>query len=168
MVRVDGTMVRLRFTLALCAGEPESVTLKVSGVAFTAAVGVPLMRPVDAFNDKPFGKAPAVNCHVKAPVPPVAVRLCEYATPTWPLGRDVVVMTGVAGVMVRVRFAVAVVTGELESVALNVSGVLLMANEGVPLINPVDAFRDKPVGSVPEVNCQVYGVVPPVAVRVCE
>ena len=43
-----------------------------------------------------------------------------------------------------------------------------MASEGVPLISPVAAFSDKPVGSVPEVNCQLYGVVPPVAARVCE
>ncbi len=50
--------------LAACTGEPESVTLKVSGVALTGAAGVPLISPVDTFNDNPEGKVPAVNCHV--------------------------------------------------------------------------------------------------------
>ena len=59
-------------------------------------------------------------------------------------------MTGVAGMIVSVRFTLAVSAGELESVTLNVSGVLLMASEGVPLISPVVAFSDKPVGSVPD------------------
>ncbi len=77
MVRFAGVMVRVRFAVAVCAGELESVTLNVSGVAFTAAVGVPLMRPVEAFSDKPFGRVPAVNCHVKAPDPPVAVSVWE-------------------------------------------------------------------------------------------
>ena len=35
--------------IAVCAGEPESVTLKVSGVALTGVEGVPLMSPLDAF-----------------------------------------------------------------------------------------------------------------------
>src|ERR1035441_10803845 len=86
MVRVAGAIVNARLAVEVCAEEPESVTLKLSGVAVTGAVGVPLMTPVDAFRARPFGKVPAVNCHVKAPVPPVAARLCEYATPTWPLG----------------------------------------------------------------------------------
>jgi hypothetical protein len=61
--RVAGTTVSVRFAVAVCAGDPESVTLKVSG-AETAVVGVPLMRPVEAFNANPGGIVPAMSCHV--------------------------------------------------------------------------------------------------------
>jgi|NGEPerStandDraft_6_1074524.scaffolds.fasta_scaffold167161_2 hypothetical protein len=168
MVRVAGAIVNARLAVKVCAEEPESVTLKLSGVAVTGAVGVPLMRPVDAFRARPFGKVPAVNCHVKAPVPPVAARLCEYATPTWPLGKEAVVIIRVAGVIVNVRLTLAVCVGVLESVTLNVNGVAVTATEGVPPIRPEEAFSVKPAGSVPEVNCHVRGAVPPLAASVCE
>ena len=70
-------MVRFRLTLAVWAGEPESVARKVRGVAFTWLVGVPPIRPVEAFSVSPLGKVPAVNCQVCAPFPPVAVSVCE-------------------------------------------------------------------------------------------
>src|ERR1041384_7266843 len=38
----------------------------------------------------------------------------------------------------------------------------------MPLITPVDGFRATPAGTVPEVMDQVYGAVPPAAVRVAE
>src|SRR5260370_17708928 len=91
MVGVAGVRVRVRFAVAVSAGELESVTLKVSGVATTAAVGVPLMRPVVAFSDKPFGSVPAVNVHVKAPDPPLAATGWAVPTPTCPLGTAVAV-----------------------------------------------------------------------------
>ena len=48
---------------AFRAGELESVTLKVNGVAFTAAVGFPLSTPaLDSV--KPAGSVPAVNCQL--------------------------------------------------------------------------------------------------------
>src|ERR1039457_4867599 len=106
-------MGTVRSAVAVCAGDPESVTLKVSGVAVTGAVGMPLINPVDAFSAKPAGKDPAVNCQVKAPVPPVAARLCEYAAPTWPLGKEAVVIIRVAGVIVNVRLTLAVCVGVL-------------------------------------------------------
>ena len=77
MLRAVAAMVRARVTVAVCAGEPESVALKVSGVALAAAVGVPLIKPVEPFSDKPAGIVPLVNCQVTAPVPPVAARVCE-------------------------------------------------------------------------------------------
>jgi len=58
--------------------------------------------------------------------------------------------------------------GLVESVTLKVSGVLITACEGVPLIEPVDVTGDKPVGSVPDVRDQVYGGFPPVAASVAE
>ena len=77
MVRVAGAIVSVRFTVAVCAEDPESVTLNVSGVAVTGVVGVPPISPVEAFSAKPAGNVPAVSCHVKAPVPPVAANVCE-------------------------------------------------------------------------------------------
>ena len=59
-------------------------------------------------------------------------------------------------------------TGLPESVTLNVSGVLLTAAVGVPVIAPVPAVSDRPAGKVPLVSDQAYGVVPPVAARVVE
>ena len=77
MVSAAAEMVSVRLTFAVCAGEPESVTLKLSGVAVTAAVGVPPICPVEAFKVKPAGNVPEVNCQVYAPVPPVARSVCE-------------------------------------------------------------------------------------------
>jgi hypothetical protein len=45
----------------LWTGLLESLTLKVSGVALTAAVGVPLMAPVPALSESPAGNVPLVN-----------------------------------------------------------------------------------------------------------
>jgi hypothetical protein len=168
IVNVAGAMVRFKFTVAVCAEDPESVTLNVSGVAVTGVVGVPPISPVEAFSAKPAGNVPAVSCHVKAPVPPVAARLWEYATPTWPLGRDVVVIVNVAGAMVRFKFTVAVCAEDPESVTLNVSGVAVTGVVGVPPISPVEAFSAKPAGKVPAVSCHVKAPVPPVAANVCE
>jgi hypothetical protein len=39
---------------------------------------------------------------------------------------------------------------------------------GEPLMAPVDAVRDSPAGSVPELSDHVFGVVPPVDARVAE
>ena len=76
-------------------------------------------------------------------------------------------MVNSAGVMVSVKVAFAVCTGEPESVTLK-PRVAVIGTAGVPLIRPLDALSDRPVGSVPAVNCQVYAPVPPVAARVCE
>ena len=64
IVRGAGVTLRVRLTVAVCAGEAESVTLKVKGVALTTAVGVPPISPEDAVSDNPAGSVPAVNCHV--------------------------------------------------------------------------------------------------------
>ena len=42
----------------------ESVTLKVRGVPFAEAVGVPVIAPVEAFKFKPAGSVPLVTVHV--------------------------------------------------------------------------------------------------------
>ena len=77
-------------------------------------------------------------------------------------------IASVAGAIVRVRLALAVCEGELESMTLNTRAMLLAAAVGVPLITPVAEFNVNPFGSVPEVIDHVRGAVPPVAVSVCE
>ena len=44
------------------------------------------MAPVAAFSERPAGKLPAETLNVYEPLPPVALTVCEYATPTVPLG----------------------------------------------------------------------------------
>src|ERR1035441_10958260 len=87
-------------------------------------------------------------------MPPAAWRVCEYAVPTTPFARDVVVTVSTGGAIVRLKLALAVCADEPESVTLNVSGVAVMGVLGVPLINPVDAFSDNPAGKVPAVTCR--------------
>ena len=160
----SGMMVRGSVgVIAVCAGTPESVTLKVNGVAVAEAVGVPLMTPA-ALRVKPAGSVPEFNCQVSVPMPPVAARGCEYDVLTTPLGSDVVVVVN-SETMVRVRVGVvAVCAGEPESVTLKVNGTALAVAVGVPLIRPA-ALRVKPAGIVPEFNCQVSVPAPPLAAK---
>jgi hypothetical protein len=64
ITKVAGAMVNVKLAEAVCAGDPESVTLKVRGVAATCVEGVPLISPVAAFSPNPDGKVPLVSCHV--------------------------------------------------------------------------------------------------------
>ena len=51
-----------------------------------AVVGVPVIAPLAAFNERPAGKVPAETLNVYEPLPPIALTVCEYAVPTVPLG----------------------------------------------------------------------------------
>ena len=83
--RGPDVIVSVRFALCASAGLPESVTFKVIGVLVAAAVGVPVIAPVDP-KDKPVGSVPLVSDQVYGAVPPVAARVALYGVPTWPLG----------------------------------------------------------------------------------
>jgi len=160
-------MVSVRFTDFVCTGLLESVTVNVSGVALTVAVGVPAIAPVVAFSERPAGNVPDVTDQEYGVVPPLAASVALYAVPTWPLGRVVVVIAKAAAALtVSVRLADFVCAGLLVSVTVNVSGVALTVAVGVPVIAPVVAFSERPAGSVPDVTDQEYGVVPPAAVSV--
>src|SRR5439155_959465 len=144
--------------------EPLSLTCTLK-VAVVAAVGIPLITPADS--DKPAGKVAGATDHVYGGVPPVAVNVCEYATPTVPAGSgDAVVITsggGAAGLIV--------IDSDFDTVceALSLTWTLkvaVVAAVGVPPITPADS--DKPAGRVPGVTDHVYGGVPPVAVNGCE
>ena len=87
----------------------------------------------------------------------MAANACEYAVPTLPFARVVVEIesgeagAGVGAEIVSVRLTLAVRAGELESATANVSEVAFAATVGVPLIKPVDEFRVRPDGNIPEV-----------------
>ena len=49
----------LRFAVLLCAGEPESVTVKVIAAPLTAVVGVPVIAP-EVASESPAGSEPLV------------------------------------------------------------------------------------------------------------
>ena len=53
--------VSVRVADFVCTGLLESVSLNVSDVALAVAVGVPVIAPVEAFNDRPAGSEPLVN-----------------------------------------------------------------------------------------------------------
>ena len=53
-----------RVTDFVCTGLLESVSLNVSAVALAVAVGVPVIAPVEAFNDRPAGSEPLVSDQV--------------------------------------------------------------------------------------------------------
>jgi hypothetical protein len=54
----------LRFLVAVCGvGVSESVTVTVKFVV-PEAVGVPVIAPVEAFSESPFGRLPVVTAQV--------------------------------------------------------------------------------------------------------
>ena len=59
-----GEIVKPRLTDLLRAVLLESVTVNVRALALTAAVGVPPIAPVDAFNVSPAGSVPLVRAQV--------------------------------------------------------------------------------------------------------
>jgi hypothetical protein len=137
---------------------PESVTPKVSARDFAAAVGVPLITPVEAFSERPLGSAPEVNAQLYGAVPPLAVRVAVYAAPTLALGKALVAIdkgATPAGRIVENRLADLVWAGLLESVTVNVRATWFATALGVPATTPVVGFSERPAGSVPDVSVQV-------------
>ena len=128
-------------------GDSESVTCTVKFVV-PEAVGVPLMTPVEALMARPAGSEPTEIDHVYGVVPPVAVRVCEYATPCWPLGKEVELIESAGAATSIERLVVLEAAGDPESVTLTMK-LTLPAVVGVPLIRPVDALRVRPAGRLP-------------------
>jgi len=82
-----GTIVIVSGCTALA---PElSCTRTVNGDG-PVVVGVPVMWP-SAASERPAGKEPPLSIHVLPPAPPSAASHWSYATPTVPLGNEVVV-----------------------------------------------------------------------------
>ena len=81
-------MVKLRVAVP----PAESVTLTVNEDV-PVVVGVPEITPVDELRVKPAGSDPLAMAQVVyEPVPPEAAKVSEYALPTTPYGRELVVM----------------------------------------------------------------------------
>ena len=157
IVKAAEATVSVRLTFDVCAGELESVTLKVSATAFAVVVGVPLITPVEEFNASPVGSVPEVSVHAYGAAPPLAVIVCEYAFPTCPFARKVVEMlTGVsAPVTVMLSAFVAVrAVGAVESVTNKVK-LKVPEAAGIPEIAPIGPAKLRPGGITPELMLHV-------------
>ncbi len=132
-----------------------------------AWLGVPVNAPLEEFNDSPAGRDdPAASDQLYGVLPPVAATVAEYAVPTCPLGNTAVVID-------TVEVADTTKPSALVAVCTVVPGSLTCAVkekvpdwDGVPLSWPVEEFRVSPEGREPAATDHVYGVVPPVAVKV--
>ena len=102
----------LKFAVALCAGELESVTFTVND-AVPAAVGVPLICPA-LLSVNPAGNEPEEIDQLYGVVPPLAAKDAVYAAPTVPLVSDDVVMTGGCTAAFTVSVAALLVTLPVE------------------------------------------------------
>ena len=89
-------MTSVAARVAVCAGDPESVTVTVKELV-PAVVGVPDKTPA-VLKVRPAGSVPVDTVQLKGAVPPDAVRVRLYAVLTAPGVRgEVVVMVSVAG-----------------------------------------------------------------------
>jgi hypothetical protein len=136
----------------------ESTTLAVKGILLAAAVGVPVMAPVELFRVRPAGRALIEN--VYGEIPPVAVMELVYGDPITPFAGWNCSFRVAAILML----AVTLIEAPVESVTVPVTDRLLTTPVGVPVMAPVAAFRLRPDGSALAEN--VYGEIPPVAVIV--
>jgi hypothetical protein len=87
---VAGLTVIAAFIVTAYACEPVAPRPSVAVIVkfdVAAVVGVPVIAPVAAFSESPVGKLPAETLNVYEPLPPLALTVCEYATPTVPLGK---------------------------------------------------------------------------------
>jgi hypothetical protein len=146
-VNCGAAMVMLRACDAVAFALSFTCTVKLE---VPAVVGVPLIAPLAA-SDSPAGSEPTVVDHVLPPDPPLATRVCEYATPTVPLGSEEVVTVNCGGAMVMLNAC--------DAVAFELSFTCTVKLEapaaiGVPLIAPL-AASDSPAGSEPAVVDQL-------------
>ena len=157
---VAGFTVIAAFTVTLYAWEPVAPTVSVPVIVkfvTPAVVGVPVIAPVVAFRDSPAGNAPAVTAKVEAPVPPVTLTVWLKAVPTVAAGK-------VAGVTVIVAFTTTEYACDVVAPTVSVAPIVKLnvpAADVVPVIAPVAAFRDKPVGNEPADTLYVGAPVPP-------
>ena len=152
IVTVPAAIVNVKLALFDTVGDSESVTCAVI-VKLPDAVGVPLSAPVPPFSVTPVGNAPAVMDQLYGVVPPVAASVPEYAVPTVPLGRDVVLIASPGGAIVNVKLALFKTAGDSESLTCAVT-VKLPEAVGVPLSAPVAEFSVTPAGNAPDVILQ--------------
>jgi len=157
-----GTIVRLKAFCAFCCALSVTPIVKLN---VPAVVGVPRSIPLDE-RVSPAGNDPGRKDQVYGGDPPVALKVWEYAIPTVPEGSAGVFVIDSGVVIVRLKAFDVPCDGALLSVTR-----IVKLNEpsavGVPLIAPLDE-RFNPCGNEPEASAQLYGLMPPVAVKVCE
>jgi hypothetical protein len=158
------TRVNVTDCVVLAGGVELSVTLNVTG-AFAVLVGVPLTIPVVPLRLSPVGSEPLVIDQEYAPAPPVALSCAEYATFRTKVGTDVEIDS--AGTTVIESDCVTATAGASESCACTVNVEVPVAVGVPPIVAPV---RVNPAGREPEPETidQLYGLIPPVAVRPTE
>jgi hypothetical protein len=78
--------------------EYRSVTRTVN-VDVPGVVGVPEIRPLALPRIRPGGSWPVARDQVRDAVPLETIRVCKYAKPTSPLGKEVVLIDG-GGLMI--------------------------------------------------------------------
>jgi hypothetical protein len=153
----------VRLNVLLDVAVAASVTVTVNVVVVSVAVGVPLIWPVVVLKFIPAG-SDGLTPKVYGVVPPLAVTGVNgvYAVLTVNafVGTAWVVVSGPLTVRLNVLLEVAVAA----SVTVTVNVVVLNVAVGVPLICPVVVLKFIPAGSVPPLNANAYGVVPPLAV----
>jgi len=153
IVRVAGAITIDSETDFVWAGFSASVTVAVR-LLVPAAVGVPEMIPVDAAKLSPAGRLPELIDQVYGDVPPFACSTVEYCELTVPEGRLEVPIARPAGAMAIDNVTDLVCAGLSESATEAVKLAVPLA-VGVPEIRPVDVFRLRPAGILPETKDQV-------------
>ena len=148
MTSEAGETVSVKLAVCVRAGLLESVTLKVRGVLVTDCgrrAGDGAGRSIQgqasrksAAGQRPSVRRDAAGSRESGTVSDSCLSVRQRR------GRD----DQRRGEIVRVKAAVCVRAGVLESVTIKVSGVLATAAEGVPVMAPVEAFRAKPAGRV--------------------
>lgn len=145
MVRICGITRKVNSLVA----EPDTLSItRMVKVDDPTMVGVPDMTPCARVS--PGGSDPLAKNQLYGGVPPDALSPCEYAAPTEPGGKPVVVMLRTGALIARDRVALADV--DMLSVTLRVK-LEEPAPTGVPLIIPPE--RLNPAGSDPLERDQV-------------
>jgi hypothetical protein len=136
--------------------EELSVTLTINREA-PIVVAVPYIVPL-GLRLRPSGSEPLARDQMYGGDPPVALSACEYAAPTAPGGKAVVVIVRAGELIVSDSDSIK------DDDALSVTFSVTLEEPvavGVPVIVP--STRARPGGSTPLTIDQVYGGDPPVA-----
>lgn len=136
------------------AGVAEPFEARMVKVKLPAAVGVPESTPPEE-RDTPAGSDPEATLQVMGGEP-VAVKVVEYATPTWALPRVKGLMTGGTSNAVKFTTAVAEVVDAFDARMVK---VVVPAAEGVPESRPPEDSVI-PAGSDPDARLHVMGGEP--------
>ena len=161
---VAGAIVRGSVTVVESTGDCESVNLKVKGVELTAAVGVPVIAPVDAFSKSPAGNVPPVSVHVYGVVPPLPVTVAVYGMPTEPVGKELVEISSSGGPIDTLNWPATAPAAASETSAMKLKEPVAV---GLPVICP-ELESASPGGSPPLLILHLYGPAPPDAFRTVE